>query len=175
MRELWKPVPYEPFGSRYSISNIGRVRVDQVSRYSANKTEFLKSAANKRGYLQVTLYYQGHVKCISIHQMVALAFLGPPPAADSIVCHKNDCKTDNISVNLEWGTNKSNALTREMIGNSTRGEKNGMSQLNAEKVRRIRARYAAGGVTQCRLAEEFGIKVGAIGCVLRRATWRHVR
>jgi hypothetical protein len=107
--------------------------------------------------------------------MVAIAFLGPPPFEGALVCHKNDCKTDNIAANLEWGTNKSNALTRETIGNSTRGEKNGMAQLNAEKVRYIRSCYAAGNVTQRQLAEEVGVKVGAIGCVLRRATWKHVR
>lgn len=50
----------------------------------------------------------------------------------------------------------------------------GSARLSDGDVRMIRARYAAGGVTQRALAREYGISQHAIGRVLRRMTWGHV-
>jgi hypothetical protein len=178
MKEQWKPVPYAPYGERYSISSMGRVRVNAISIYSKNKTEFLKPCRGKRegkGYQQVTLYHSGQAKCVAIHQMVALAFIGPPPFDGAIVCHKNDCKTDNVAYNLEWGTHKTNAATRELIGNSLRGEINGNSKLTEETVRAIRREYAAGQLTQRQLSERFGVCKATIYGVATRRWWKHVR
>lgn len=180
MEEMWKPVPYEPFDKVYSVSNLGRVKPNVVSRYSKNKAEFLKpvmSKARKSGsgrYPIVTLYADGKSKCAFVHQMVALAFIGPKPFPDAIVCHKDDVKTNNRADNLEWGTHKSNAETRESIGVSSRGEGNGHARLTEDDVRAIRTRYAQGGITQGELAQEFGVYPTNIHHIVVRRTWRHV-
>jgi hypothetical protein len=55
-----------------------------------------------------------------------------------------------------------------------RGERSGQAKLNADKVREIRQRYAAGGVSQGVLGAEFGVSGVAISCIIRRKTWMHV-
>ncbi|MFD3999808.1 endonuclease VII domain-containing protein [Streptomyces rubiginosohelvolus] len=48
------------------------------------------------------------------------------------------------------------------------------SKLTEGDVAQMRARYAAGGVTQRGLAAEYGVSQNAVGLILRRATWDHV-
>jgi hypothetical protein len=57
---------------------------------------------------------------------------------------------------------------------AARGEHHGQAVLTADTVRRIRVRYAAGGVSQSQLAREFGTDQGNISAVVRHKTWRHV-
>lgn len=52
------------------------------------------------------------------------------------------------------------------------GEGNGNSRLTWDIVRAIRSRYAAGGVSQQSLANEYGIHQTAVSSVIRRETWR---
>lgn len=52
-----------------------------------------------------------------------------------------------------------------------RGESNPMSKLTALQVDEIRARYAAGGITQRALAREYGVTQTAVWFVLRRRNW----
>jgi DNA-directed RNA polymerase sigma subunit (sigma70/sigma32) len=51
----------------------------------------------------------------------------------------------------------------------------GTSRLTEEDVRRIRSRWALGGVTKNRLAREYGVDEKAIREVLKNATWKHVK
>ncbi|GGS42003.1 hypothetical protein F2B00_03325 [Streptomyces parvus] len=48
------------------------------------------------------------------------------------------------------------------------------SRLTEGDVAQMRARYAAGGVTQRGLAADYGISQNAVGLILRRVTWGHV-
>lgn len=47
-------------------------------------------------------------------------------------------------------------------------------KLTDEQVREIRARYAAGGVTQKQLGREFGVGQTTISAILRRRLWAHL-
>lgn len=173
MEEVWKPVPYAPFDKVYSVSNMGRVRPNVISRYSKNKAEFLNPVVTHKGYLAVTLYTDGKSKWCAVHQLVALAFLGNPPTPEHVVCHKDDVKSHNHVNNLEWGTTKHNAATREAIGKTSRGEGNGRSKLTEQDVVGIRAAYDA-GITQQKLAEIYGVHQGIISKVVLRKSWRHI-
>lgn len=66
------------------------------------------------------------------------------------------------------GTYKDNG--RDMA----RKGRDAMAKLNPEKVRSIRARYAAGGVTQKELAEEHEVASAHISSVIRGLFWSHV-
>lgn len=55
-----------------------------------------------------------------------------------------------------------------------RGEEQRDAKLTDQKVRDIRARYAAGGVTQRALGDEYGVSDVAIRNVIHRKTWKHV-
>lgn len=54
------------------------------------------------------------------------------------------------------------------------GERHGRAKLTEEKVREIRRRYAAGGVSYLDLANEYDLSNGTISAVISRRTWRHV-
>jgi predicted transcriptional regulator len=49
-----------------------------------------------------------------------------------------------------------------------------MSKLTEAKVIDIRARHAAGGVTQKQLAAEFGVCFQLISLIVNRKIWRHI-
>ena len=56
-----------------------------------------------------------------------------------------------------------------------RGEAHPNAKLVDQLVREIRARYAAGGISQRELADEMGISRGALQRVVDREGWSHVR
>ena len=58
--------------------------------------------------------------------------------------------------------------------NAARGSRSGQAKLTEAQVRVIRARYAAGGVTQTELAREFGVVATGIQKIVRRTSWRHI-
>ena len=127
--EIWKAVKgYEGF---YEVSSIGRIRsVDHYvacgMRYNSKvkrKGHLLKQNAKKNGYLTVDLSKHNKIKTISVHRIVAVAFLEPVDGKD-FVNHKNLNKHDNRAENLEWCTRSENArhavVNGAMPGNGLR-------------------------------------------------------
>jgi hypothetical protein len=64
--------------------------------------------------------------------------------------------------------------TRREPERAARGERINTARLTEDKVRIIRERYDAGGVTQTELAQEYGVTQRAIWMIVRRKSWRHV-
>lgn len=99
MEEIWKDVVgYERY---YKVSNFGNV-------YSVRRNKQLKTGNKHRnGYLQVNLYINGKYKTLTVHRLVAQAFI-PNPYEKQDVNHKDENKTNNRVDNLEWLTRKEN-------------------------------------------------------------------
>lgn len=95
--EEWREID-----DRYSVSNLGRVK----SNY-ANKERILKPYFNKCGYLMVDLRHPSTRKSVSVHRLVAFAFI-PNPDNLKEVNHKDEDKTNNRVDNLEWCDTKYN-------------------------------------------------------------------
>jgi hypothetical protein len=55
-----------------------------------------------------------------------------------------------------------------------RGERQWLAKLTENEVRQIRAKYAAGGVSQGELGHQFGVTQTVVGDILRGQSWRHV-
>ena len=90
----WRPIKgYEGY---YSISSDGRT-------WSHRNCRLLKPAKTRAGYLRVHLSLNGHVSAMSLHRLVAMAFI-PNPDNKPTVNHINEVKTDNRVENLEWAT-----------------------------------------------------------------------
>jgi hypothetical protein len=53
-----------------------------------------------------------------------------------------------------------------------RGEAHHFARVTREQVRAIRARYAAGGITHQRLADEYGLKRQSVSDILTGRNWR---
>ena len=96
--EIWKEVKdYEG----YKISNLGNVK---------SKTgRLLKPCKSANGYLVLGLGKGDKRKTKSIHQLLAIAFLGHTPNGMKLVVdHINGIKTDNRLINLQVITNRHN-------------------------------------------------------------------
>lgn len=114
-REEWRPIPgYE---SLYEASNRGRVRSkDRIVRQLAYngsiathvyRGRILTPKKSTHGYLKVDLAIDGGRKEMSIHRLVAMAFL---PNPDNLPCinHKDEVRSNNNVENLEWCTQSHN-------------------------------------------------------------------
>ena len=174
MKEVFKPVPYKPFDQRYSVSNLGRVRVDKKSKFSGNKADFLRYGIGARGYPCVTLYDKGNHKQCFVHRMVAYAFLGDPPEGKNIVCHLDDNKLNNVTDNLIWGSPTDNMRLMIEHDRQNKGTSVNTAKLDSVKVLTIRKLYGEGSYTQAELATTFGVCQTTISRIILRQNWKNV-
>lgn len=103
MKEIWKPV--RKFEDKYEVSNLGEVK--SVGTYNTCKRGILKPMIDTSGYAHVKLYDSGRVEDVSIHRLVAEAFI-PNPYNLKYVNHKDENTLNNCVTNLEWCTNSYN-------------------------------------------------------------------
>lgn len=94
-------------------------------------------------YLRTTLFTDTTKRSRCVHQLVALAFLGPCPPGMQ-VAHENGKSTDNRVANLSYKTPKANQFDRVRHGTTCHGERNGVAKLTATDVCQIRRRCDAG-------------------------------
>lgn len=113
MEERWAPVPqYEGF---YEVSTLGQVRslphLAKHSRkgYVKRRGKILAQHPDADGYLEVNLSKHGKVRQFRVHRLVCTAFL-PNPDNLPVVNHKDFDKSNNCIYNLEWCSQKYNAL-----------------------------------------------------------------
>lgn len=115
----------------YSVSNFGRVFshlriVSQSNRHGGYTKrpyggKLLKwHFKPKTGYETVDLTQNGKTKTISVHRLVALAFI-ENPESKSQVNHIDGNKRNNFFKNLEWSTCKENIQHSFAIGLSKSG------------------------------------------------------
>lgn len=106
--ERWLPTPgYEHL---YEVSDLGRVRsLLHRTRQGCRGGKVLKPWAKAAGYVAVTLFSDGIRRKFYVHQLVALAFIGPCPPGQE-VRHGRGGPADNRLVNLCYGTRSENML-----------------------------------------------------------------
>lgn len=123
--EIWKPVVgYE--GS-YEVSNFARVRSLDRPKYKCPK-RIIKGKIRPQqllsnGYWSIMLSKEGLNKRVSVHRLVAMAFL-PNPYNYATVNHINYDRKDSNVENLEWCSQSQNikhATQRPGYRNSMQG------------------------------------------------------
>lgn len=111
--EVWKDI--EGYEGLYQVSNMGRVKSlprkkhmprNGIGCYYTTKERILRHGKATR-YLHVGLEKDGENKVFSIHRLVAKAFI-PNPHNKPFVNHIDGNKHNNITINLEWCTQKEN-------------------------------------------------------------------
>lgn len=181
VEEEWRAVV--GFECLYEISNIGRLRspAKRVKcAYGATRIypgRIIRLSFTTTGYLKAALGSNQNFKTISIHRLVAIAFI-ENPESKSYVNHIDGCKTNNSVGNLEWCTKSEDAQHAQDAGlNRARFSKlqkaaaaiNGkasrlISFEDAEKVRAIRS---ASGASAREIYRSTGFPKSAIDSVLR--------
>ena len=117
--EIWKPIP--GFNDWYEASSLGRIRSKpRVIHQSNGNKQHRKGAILKpgtaRGYKMVVLCADGKRKSVTVHSVVALAFLGPREPGIQ-VRHKDGTRDNNKVSNLEYGTRSEN--TKDSVNHGT--------------------------------------------------------
>lgn len=119
--EVWKSV--KGFEELYEISNYGRVK--SIGSYNTCKKGVLKPMVDSDGYLHVVLYNKGIRKDMSVHRLVATAFI-PNPNKYKYVNHKDENPKNNHAYNLEWCTNSYNLIYSRGIKVAQYSKKNNL-------------------------------------------------
>lgn len=127
MQEKWKDI--KGYEGLYQVSNFGSIKSLKRKRYNyklqktieVNTERFLKPFADKKGYLRVKLQNNTNKKTVSIHRLVAQAFLDNPNHYPQIN-HIDGVKTNNLVNNLEWCTCSYNVKEAFNIGLSKKGK-----------------------------------------------------
>lgn len=170
MMEEWKPIADWP---DYAISNHGRVM--RTTTYGRGIAGTIRKPVIVAGYLAVALTNRdGRRKMLHIHRLVALAFLGEPPAPDMEVNHIDADRLNPRLDNLEWMTKGQNRKHGYDVGFAeAKGERNGHSKLTTEQATIIRAE-GADRSNWLGLAERFNVTTATVRDVATGRTWKHL-
>lgn len=97
---------------------------------------------------------------------------GPIPGG-MCVCHTCDNRACVNPAHLFLGTNADNVRDRVAKGRTAphHGEHNPNARLRERDVHNIRSAYAAGGVRQADLADQYGVRQVAISRIVRHVSW----
>lgn len=132
MDEIWKPIP--DYESLYEVSNLGNVK--SLNYNHTGKPKQLSKKKHSSGYMTVTLCKGSTHKNMSIHRLVANAFV---ENENNLPCvnHIDGDKSNNASFNLEWVSYSQN--TNHAIGIGLRKDSNmrgvtGSSNKNSKPV-----------------------------------------
>lgn len=134
--EIWKDVV--GFEDHYEVSNLGRVRRKKGFTYYRDgriaqfSQTILKSALNRKGYERVYLSKGSKKTTITVHRLVAEAFI-PNPENKKTVNHIDCNKLNNKAENLEWQTNTENM--RHAFANGVFNERDKTTILNIKHMR----------------------------------------
>lgn len=189
--EEWREVQEHP---RLFVSTLGRLKSLRV------QPSRLLTGVLSKGYHRVHLREQGVSTYITIHILVARAFI-PNPLNKSQVNHKDGNKRNNRVGNLEWNTPLENRRHAAQNGLTATGHRNGKythpekvqygddhwthrqpqllkwgeahhnAKLTAEQVNLIRHTYQPHKYSARRLAREFGVSQKTILNILKNKTY----
>lgn len=95
--------------SNYSINELGQIRNDLTGRI---KTAYTNPA---NGYLTVDLYKDNKSQKVTVHRLLAEAFI-PNPENKPCIDHKDGNRQNNELSNLRWATFSENNSRFETVG-----------------------------------------------------------
>ncbi len=178
--EEWRPVPSAE--GRYEVSSLGRIKsLRRVVSCGIRKGEIayrtvpekiLKPGLDSDGYAQVLIAPKegDKFKTTKIHQLVALAFLGPKPQGQWVL-HGPNGKEDNSVQNLYYGTPAQNVRDKWRDGTVIIGESHHKAKLKEADVIEIRELHAH-GLTHKEIAKHYGVYHTAITKIISGQNWK---
>jgi hypothetical protein len=98
MIEIWKTI--EGYNGMYEVSSLGRVK--SVQKWRGSSFRILGDRPSRKGYNTASLYKNKKSKTFSVHQLVAVAFLGHEiDGMKNQVDHIDGNKKNNCVDNLQ--------------------------------------------------------------------------
>lgn len=161
---MWKEITIDQCPTGYSISSDGRVK---------NKHGRLLKPCFENGYYTYRLSYNGIVKGVRAHRLVAMAFI-PNPENKPQVNHIDGNRINNQVENLEWVTAQENAQHAVSAGLHRSGRNRAVIQYNmsGQKMMCFQSIEEAVKQTGC-----LSSKISLCCCRKRRSTngyqWRY--
>lgn len=170
--EEWRDI--EGFEGFYKISNYGRVK---SFHFRKNKVKILIPYVTPNGYLMVSLHKSKIKKKITIHRLVAKAFI-PNPENLPAVDHKFGIKFDNYAGNLEWvsyAENSSRAINMGLL--KFKGEDNPSAIISNEDAAYCRSVYIRRDKEfgAAALARRFGITKSSMCKIVNGKSYKHIQ
>jgi hypothetical protein len=170
----WIDIP--GWETRYQISEFGHVRSkDMVVGAKGGGTAIRKGrelapVRKNNGYLCVTLTDGTNRPQISIHRLVARAFIGECPIGLHVL-HCDGNKSNNHYSNLRYGTPADNIADTLRHGRRLMGSSHPMSKLDDDAIAHIRSSNRNGAA----LAIMYGVSRAHISVIRNRRAWKHVQ
>lgn len=113
----------------------------------------------------MNLYLDGRARKLTVHGLVAEAFIGPRPIGVQ-VNHIDGDRTNNSATNLEYCTDSENKRHAVSIGLGAVGGRNAATKLTDDEVRAVRA-ACGDGMSQRDVAQRFGVSQGHVSDIVR--------
>ena len=177
MTVQWKPVPghekiYEVSseGVVRSLARVVRVAVSAQSRNGYNRPvrERILKPVLSNGYQFVCLWSNHIPRQVSVHVLVAEAFIGNRPSG-YYVCHRDGNRANNKLDNIYYGTPSDNVEDMRRHGTMAVGENAGAAKLSTADVEVILE--LRGKVSQSVLARRFGVRQPQISRIQAGVRW----
>lgn len=116
------------------------------------------------GYPTVALRRNGRTVRVTVHRIVAEAFIGPCPDGME-VCHEDGDRQNSAVGNLRYDTRKNNLADRTRHGTDQRGERNPSAKLTDAEVEQIKLQRSQGVLLRI-IAERFGIRESTVSRIV---------
>ena len=176
MAERWKTIPSFPDYKASSYGKIKRAKPNRqsIARHGGRSDGILSPTFDSRGrYLVVCVQQRGKAKTISVHSLVAEAFLGPKPKGLT-VNHKDGVKTNNRSRNLEYMTHSEQQIHARDLGLRVwgRGENHANAILTEKQVKEILK--LEGKLAQKQIAKIYGVSRPTINGIYKGRLWSYL-
>ena len=167
--ELWKPIYIKNQLTKYAISTLGCVRNNKTGK-------ILKTILDKYGYEQVCLFHDGNRYSLTVHRLVAIAFI-PNPENKPEVNHKDGIKYHNEISNLEWSTEKENVIHSYATGlheNRATGENHGMNKYTVYQITKVCELLEENKKTYKEISKITGVPTSTIQDIMLKKYWNHI-
>jgi len=172
--EYWKSIiGYEGI---YEISNLGSVKSLSRKIYFLNtfrivKEKLLKPNTNRYGYITVTLSNNCDMKTVTIHRLLANAFIDKVEGKE-YVNHIDGIKSNNTIKNLEWCTIKEN--NKHSFDNGLNILPNGVNHYNSRFSVNDILSIRKSDLSESKLALIYKVNRATIGKIKRLERYKNI-
>lgn len=152
----------------FEISKAGTIR-------NVITKDTLHQRVNNNGYWVVSIPIDGKRKQLSVHRLLATAFI-PNPENKPQINHKDGNPSNNEITNLEWCTPSENTQHAYATGlaKGRKGERHHNCKLTESDVLEIRRLYYVERLIAKEIAVKFSITYATVRLIVSNLIWTHV-